>query len=154
MNEQLGVALTIMNDRGEEIPLVKQDVPLDGLFTNLLTTLNHLNTIKNAQVATFNIHPVDRQGRPAESGQDACFWMVSFVTRRSGGAVVTQDLLPFKSHALAEDFTRRLVDAFREGRKISVSMDPRFLQREQAQRSSAEIHQIIRPASTGFSPGP
>ena len=153
MNEQMNVALTVMNDQGEEIPLLRQDVPLDGQFTNLLNTLNRLNAVKNAQAVTFNIHPVQSNGQPSESGQDGAFWMVSFVTRRAGGALVTQDLLPFKSRALAEDVTRRLVDAFRGGRKISVSMDPQFIQKEQAQRSSAEIHQIIRPASTGFSPG-
>ena len=154
MNEQINVALTILNDRGEEISqLVRQEVPLDGQFTNLLNTLNRLTAIKNALAVTFNIHPVQSNGQPAESGRDASLWMVSFVTRRSGGALVTQELLPFKTRELAEDFTRRLVDAFREGRKIQVSMDPQFLQREQAQRPSAEIHQLIRPASTGFSPG-
>ena len=156
MNEQLSVSLTIMNDRGEEIsPLVKQDVPLDGQFTNLLNTLNRLNAIKNAQAVTFNIHPVNANREPVESGlalgkgQDATFWMVSFVTRHSTGALVAQELLPFKSKALAEDFTRRMVDAFQDGRKIQVSMDPPYI----PQRPSAEVLQLVRPAPTGFSPG-
>jgi hypothetical protein len=150
MNEQLSVSLTITNNRGEEIsPLVKQDVPLDGQFANLLNTLNRLNAIKNAQAVTFNIHPVNANREPAESGQDAPFWMVSFVTRHSIGALVAQELLPFKSKALAEDFTRRLVDAFQDGRKIQVSTDPPFI----PQRPSAEVLQLVRPAPTGFSPG-
>ncbi|MDA8152919.1 MAG: hypothetical protein M0003_09440 [Acidithiobacillus sp.] len=157
MNEQLNVALTITNDRGEEIsPLVRQEVALDGKFTNLLNTLNRLNAIKNAQAVAFNIHPVHADGSPADSsfagpagGMEAPFWMVSFITRRSGGMQVAQELLPFRTKALAEDFTRRLVDAFQDGRKISVSMDPPI----PPQRPSAEIHQLVRPAPTGFSPG-
>lgn len=166
MNEQISVSLTIMNNRGEEIsPLVKQDVLLDGQFTSLLNTLNRLNAIKNAQAVTFNIHPIHANKEPAESGlaagrdasgrdapgtgQDAIFWMVSFVTRHSGGALTTQELLPFKSKALAEDFTRRMVDAFQDGRKIQVSTDPPFI----PQRPSAEVLQMVRPAPTGFSPG-
>ncbi|MHB1644180.1 MAG: hypothetical protein ACYCS8_16290 [Acidithiobacillus sp.] len=175
MNEQISVSLTITNDRGEEIsPLVRQDVPLDGKFTNLLNTMNRLNAIKNAQAVTFNIHPVRANGSPADGSpaegglaggsladgspapgkdQDAPFWMVSFVTRHNSGSLIAQELLPFRSKAMAEDFTRRLVDAFQEGRKISISTDPSFMQQQRAQRPSAEVHQLVRPASTGFSPG-
>ena len=165
MNEQLNVALTITNDRGEEIsPLVRLEVALDGQFTNLLNTLNRLNAIKNAQTIAFNIHPVHADGSPADSGaeygngpaggslgggMDAPLWMVSFITRRSGGVQVSQALLPFKAKAMAEDFAQRLEDAFQDGRKISISRDSPI----PPQRPSAEIHQIVRPAPTGFSPG-
>lgn len=152
MNEQIHISLTIINDRGETIsPLVRQDVPLDGQFTNLVNTLTKLNAIKDARSLIFNIHPVDDNGKPVSSDHSASFWMVSFVTRHPLGTQVTQDLLPFKSRTLAEDFTRRLLDGFQEGRKIQISTDPQFMQQEV--RPSAEIHQLIRPASPGFSPG-
>ncbi|MBU2764684.1 hypothetical protein HAP94_00380 [Acidithiobacillus ferrivorans] len=152
MNEQLSVSLTITNDQGEIIsPLVYQDVLLDGQFTSLLNTLNRLNAIKNAQDVVFNICPVDENRKPVKSGQDAHYWMVSFVIRRSGGTLTTQELLPFKTEALARNFTDRLVIGFKDERelKIKVSTDPPFI----PQRPSAEVLQMVRPAPTGFSPG-